>query len=128
MRDKNKIILISLICLAGFMVAFSFVSAAEADISCDKYQYPWCKEKIKTPADLVQNFYKIALGLAGAAAFGVLIYGAILWTVSGAVSSKQDARERITGALWGLLLLLAAYLILWTINPELVNLKDFVIK
>ena len=94
------------------------------DISCAKYQYPWCQEAQKGPGALVGRFYIIALGLAGASALGVLIYGAILWTLSGAVTSKQDALEWIKGALWGLILLLAAYLILYTINPDLVKLKE----
>ena len=94
------------------------------DVTCSQYKYPWCQESAKNPAGLVARFYQIALGLAGAAALGVLIFGAILWTVSGAVTGKQDALEWIKGALWGLVLLLGAYLILWTINPDLVNLKD----
>ena len=40
-------------------------------------------------APLVSNFYKIALGLAGASALGVLIYGSILWTLSGAVTPSK---------------------------------------
>ncbi len=56
---------------------------------------------------------------------GVLIYGAILYTVSaGNTSKQQDARSWITGAIWGLALLLAAYLILYTINPDLVNISQ----
>jgi hypothetical protein len=94
------------------------------DISCKEYGYPWCGGEAKDPAGLVGSFYKIALGLAGAAALGVLIYGAILWTLSGAVTSKQDAKEWISGALWGLVLLLGAYLILYTINPRLVKIGE----
>ncbi len=95
------------------------------NLSCEKNPdaYPWCREAKGGLGPLVGRFYQIALGLAGAAALGVLIYGAILWTVSGAVTGKQDALEWIKGALWGLVLLLGAYLILWTINPDLVNLK-----
>jgi len=103
------------------VVLANVVLAAESSPQI-KLTYPWSEEK--SPAGLVSRFYKIALGLAGAAALGVLIYGAILWTVSGAVTSKQDALEWIKGALWGLVLLLGAYLILWTINPDLVNLKS----
>ncbi len=93
------------------------------DIACKNYEYPWCQEAEKGPGALVGRFYTIALGLVAAAALGVLIYGAILWTVSGAVSSKKDAMEWISGAIWGLILLLGAYLILYTINPDLVKLK-----
>lgn len=109
-----------------FLFSIPGVSAQDntsIDVSCAQYKYPWCQEEAKNPAGLVAQFYQIALGLAGAAALGVLIYGAILWTVSGAVSSKKDAMEWIAGAIWGLVLLLGAYLILYTINPDLVKLK-----
>jgi hypothetical protein len=85
-------------------------------------QYPW--EGATDPANLVKRFYEIALGLVGAAALGVLIYGSIVYSLSGAVTSKQDAMEWISGALWGLALLLGAWLILNTINPQLVNLQN----
>ncbi len=99
--------------------------ADNIDVTCAKYDYPWCKEGTSGGiSGLVNNFYGIALGLAGASALGVLIYGAILWTLSGAVTSKQDALEWIWGAIWGLVLLLGAYLILNTINPDLVSLQE----
>ena len=109
-----------------FLFSIPGVSAQDntsIDVSCAKYQYPWCQEAKGGPGPLVGRFYTIALGLAAAAALGVLIYGAILWIVSGAVSSKKEAMEWISGAVWGLVLLLGAYLILYTINPDLVKLK-----
>ena len=78
-----------------------------------------------TPGEFVNNFYKFALGIAGAAAFAVIIWGAILYTTSAGNPAKQkDARDWIMGAIWGVVLLLAAYLILYTINPNLVDLTS----
>ncbi len=109
--------------ISSLVVSGPFMAdSASVNISCSEYQYPWCEEGESSPAGLVGQFYKIALGLVGACALGVLIYGAILWTLSGGVSSKQDALEWIKGAVWGLALLLAAYVILYTINPDLVNI------
>ncbi len=117
--------LFSDIVLAGGATRSWEEKPANINIACEKYQYPWCEAaKSGGIAPLVSQFYKIALGLAGASALGVLIYGSILWTLSGAVTSKQDAMEWISGALWGLALLLGAYLILWTINPRLTILED----
>lgn len=82
-------------------------------------QYPW--RGVTTPEGLVGKFYEISLGVVAALAFGILIYGAILYSVSGAVSTQAEAREWIAAALWGLVLLLAAYLILYNINPGLVG-------
>src|SRR4030042_3644843 len=99
---------------------------AEAETSSQQivvdYKYPWAGAT--SPADFISRFYTIALGVVGGAALGVLVYGAILWTVSGAISTKQDAIEWIWAAIWGIILLLGAYLILNTINPDLVELKD----
>lgn len=95
------------------------LSPSEIDV---KYRYPWAGTT--NPADFVAKFYKIALGVVGGAALGVLVYGAVLWTVSGAVSTKQDAMEWIWAAIWGIVLLLSAYLILKTINPDLIDLKN----
>ena len=99
----------------------SFEVSAPSQINVD-YKYPWADAT--SPADFISRFYKIALGIVGGAALGVLVYGAILWTVSGAISTKQDAMEWIWAAIWGLVLLLGAYLILNTINPDLVKLKN----
>jgi len=124
LMDKKLLSVVGILFLLSvFNISFAADNTSAIDISCAKYQYPWCQAQQTIPG-LVSNFYLIALGLAGAAALGVLIYGAILWTVSGAVTSKQDAMEWIWGAIWGLVLLLAAYLILYTINPNLVSLKS----
>lgn len=67
----------------------------------------------------VKNFYTFALGIAGLLAFGAIVYGAIKYTVSaGNPSQQSDAKEWITQALWGLLLLVGATLILSTLNPK----------
>ncbi|MEK7624190.1 MAG: hypothetical protein AAB404_00455 [Patescibacteria group bacterium] len=83
----------------------------------------------QSPAAYIARLYQFALMLAGMLAFGMIIYGAIQYTVSaGNTTQQSDARDRITQALWGVALLLGAYLILRTIDPKLVNLKDPDIK
>lgn len=114
----NKIIFIILLCFCVF--GFSAVFAAETTFNPD--QYPWKGET--TPSGLVEKIYNYSFGVAGALAVGVLIYGGLLHIISaGNTSKQQDAKEWITAAVWGLALLLGAYVILWTINPDLVNLK-----
>ncbi len=46
-----------------------------------------------------------------------------MYMTSGVVERKSEARQWMTSALYGLLVLAAAYLILNTINPDLVNLN-----
>ena len=89
------------------------------------FKYPWEGTKTLGGSEgLVSKFYTYALAAAGVAAFGVIIYGGILWTMSGAVSSRAEAKEWITAAVSGLALLLFAVLILRLINPAILELKD----
>ncbi len=76
------------------------------------------------PGAYVSGFYNFALMIGGVLAFGAIVYGGILYATSAGNSSKQsEGRSWITSALLGLLLLAGAYLILYTINPNLVNLS-----
>jgi len=76
------------------------------------------------PGAFVAGFYSFALMIGGVLAFGAIVYGGILYAVSAGNSSRQsEGKEWIKSALLGLLLLAGAYLILYTINPNLVNLN-----
>jgi len=61
--------------------------------------------------------------IAGLLAFGAIVYGGVKYVTSaGNPSSQGEAKEWMWSALLGLLLLICAYLILATINPNLVHL------
>ena len=78
-----------------------------------------------TPGEYVQSFYRFALLISGALAFGAIVYGGIKYTfAAGNPSGQSEGKEWVKGALLGLLLLAAAGIILRTINPNLVNLSD----
>ncbi len=72
----------------------------------------------------LQKIINIAISLTGILSVIMLIFGGIEY-VSSSVSetAKKDAKERITNALFGLLITLSGYLILSTINPDLLSLK-----
>lgn len=77
------------------------------------------------PAGWVKAFYNFALIISGILAFGAIVYGGVKYAVSaGNAHSQEEGRAWIWSALIGLLLLAAAYLILKTINPNLVNLQN----
>jgi type IV secretion system pilin len=77
-----------------------------------------------TPGGYVAGFYSFALMIGGVLAFGAIVYGGILYAASGGNPGQQsEGKEWVKSALLGLLLLAAAYLILYTINPDLVNLN-----
>jgi|GEM_PF-3779137 len=70
----------------------------------------------------IQTVYRFSLGIGGLFAMLFTVYGGILYTVSAGNPSKQsEAKDIITNAVWGLVLLLGAFLILNTINPKLIS-------
>jgi hypothetical protein len=72
------------------------------------------------PCGWIVNFYTFALIIAGILAFGAIVYGGVKYATSAGNASKQsEGRSWIWSALIGLLLLGGAYLILYTINPNL---------
>lgn len=76
------------------------------------------------PGQWVSSLYNFALMIGGVLAFGAIVYGGVLYASSMGNPSKQsEGREWIQSALLGLLLLGGAYLVLYTINPALVNLN-----
>ncbi len=76
-----------------------------------------------TVTEYIRYIYLFGLGLVGIAALGGLVYGGFMYMLSGTITSKDEAKKWIWGAISGLILALAAYLILNTINPDLVNLQ-----
>jgi hypothetical protein len=76
------------------------------------------------PGAWVSKIYDFALMIGGVLAFGAIVYGGVLYAASMGNPSKQsEGKEWVTSALLGVLLLGGAYLILYTINPDLVNLN-----
>lgn len=76
-----------------------------------------------SPGAFVAGFYQFALMIGGVLAFGAIVYGGVLYAASAGNPSKQsEGKDWVKSALLGLLLLAGAYLILNTINPNLVNL------
>lgn len=76
------------------------------------------------PLDFISDVYRFGLALGGLLAFAMIIYGAVQYTVAAGNSSVQsDAKDRITQALIGLVLLLSVVLILNTISPAILLTK-----
>lgn len=69
--------------------------------------------------------YRFALGIGGLLVFIMVVWGGIEYTISaGNTALVSDAKNRIFQAIYGLLLLSLSYIILNTINPSLVSLKE----
>lgn len=82
-------------------------------------------QSFSTPGQYIGQIYRFSFIAAGLVAILIITYHAIRYTISaGNTSLQSDARDGITQSLLGLGLLLGAYLILYTINPQLVQLKE----
>lgn len=136
MSNKKQLPVLSLILLSALFLFFSASSIEAAaplklqvQFPCPDFPGAKCPASpevaAKSPAAYIARLYQFALMLSGMLAFGMIIFGAIQYIVSaGNTTQQSDARDRITQALWGVALLLGAYLILYTIDPKLVSLKD----
>lgn len=81
-------------------------------------------QEIADPGVSVNRFYQFALSIAGILAFGAVAYGGIRYTfAAGNPSGQSEGKEWVKSALWGLLLLGGAYLILNTISHDIVSLN-----
>lgn len=76
-----------------------------------------------TTQGFVTALYQMAIGLAAVLVVIRLIMAGAKYMLSEVVSSKGQAKEDIQNALLGLVIILAAVLILGTINPKLVGLN-----
>lgn len=65
---------------------------------------------------------RLIIGIAAVLAMMMIITGGLQYMGSEVISEKNAGRERVTNAIMGLVLLLASYAILNTINPNLLNL------
>ena len=76
----------------------------------------------KTPMGLISVLIWWAFRLAGILAFAMIVFAGFQYLTSGGNTAQQkDAQERIMNAIIGLVLLFAFYIILYTINPNILN-------
>jgi len=74
-----------------------------------------------TLPDYIMYIFQFSLYLGALIAFGSFIYGGVRYlTSAGSPSRIKDAKSRISAGILGLFILISAYLILNTINPQLV--------
>jgi len=110
MKTIKSVLLIVTICtvLSSFILGPMTVFAAQ-DVA-------------KTPMGLISVLIWWAFRLAGILAFAMIVYAGFQYLTSGGNTAQQkDAQERIMNAIIGLVLLFAFYIILHTINPDILS-------
>ncbi len=121
--DFNRAIkLFRLLFVLLFLRAVEFALAeGAADINVSIPNVPSVQNN---PGAWVGGFYQFSLMIAGLLAFGMIVYAGLRYTfAAGNPSTQSDARDQILQALLGVLLLLGAFIVLTTINPNLINLQ-----
>ena len=107
----TSIVLIGVACAPHMAAAQSFI--------------PLIPGLAPTPGDMssyLERVYILAISIAALIAVGKIILAGIKYTTSGVVTEKGAAKKDIQSALIGLLIILAAVVMLRTINPSLANL------
>ena len=99
-----------------------------------KFTYTLLQKLPKEGGDLKENVtlkdyltwaFRFTLALAGFLAVMMIVIGGVEYIISGAnESSRSDAKKRINNAISGLVLALVSYLVLYTINPSLVDFNN----
>lgn len=81
-----------------------------------------CAPSLTDLGGLISQIFKWALAILGIAVFLMFLYAGILYlTAAGDTSKNTRARKKMINAVLGAILLIAAYLILYTINPDFVG-------
>lgn len=121
-----KLFIFSLAVIAVFVLAFAASRTSMAQnnptgvIVPTPVTQPSAPQQSTTATGYLDYLYMWMLGFVGIAALFAVVYGGIYYIFSGAVSSTAEARKWITNGIIGLIIAGASYVILRTINPDLV--------
>ena len=72
--------------------------------------------------DYINRIIRIFIGLLSVMAVIMIVFGGIQYMISDVAGEKSAGKDRIMNAIWGLVLALASYMLLNTINPDFVHL------
>ncbi len=120
--------ILSIFFLAGLLLSASggFLSAQDRPLELDYPTIPGVTivpknvEETSLP-EYIDYIFNLALWVVGLIAFGALVYGGFRYITSmGNPASMGDAKSQIFAGILGLIILVSSYLVLTTINPQLV--------
>lgn len=91
---------------------------SKVSVDGDQVDFPWL-------AQYLASFYRYIMGASVVAAAVMVVFGGFKYILSSTAPSVSGAKETISDAIAGLLLVLAAYLIISTVSPTAISLKSF---
>jgi lipoprotein-anchoring transpeptidase ErfK/SrfK len=123
MMKKKFYFCLLLLAISYWLLAIGSARAADAYIL--ENQLINGQTSVSGPAEYIRIFFIFGLGLIGIVALFAIIFGGIRYMSSGgSETGKAEGKKWIFASLSGVILLFSSYLILNTINPDLVSLKD----
>ena len=84
-----------------------------------------CTTNFKT---YFEGMFTFAIGVSAVLAFIMLSFAGFQYVTTDGIGGKSNAKERIENAVYGLLLVIGAYAILYTINPDILNFNLNIIR
>ena len=122
--NKQKIITISFIAVLMIFIGTGVCSALEIDYPVVPGGAPVIGDDTTLPG-YIHYIFNFSIIIGGILGFVIIIYGGVLWFMSaGSPAMIGEAKSKMTSGALGLILLLCCYLILTTINPELVIFRE----
>ncbi len=100
------------------------VSAATREFIPLERGAPWEGSiDVNNPSKFFQSVFNTLLAIAATLAVIMIMYGGVVYMTTDAWTKKDEAKGIIWNAIQGLVLALVSYLILYTINPEILNVR-----
>ena len=98
--------------------------AKESPINCEKDKNGQTVCKVPWIGLYIKAIYDYSLSIVGLIAGITILFAGVIWlTAGGNASAVESAKNWIIASLSGVVLLFASYLILFTINPNLISMK-----
>jgi len=109
----------------GLLLLTTLLFSTPALATSLEYPLPGQEKEVTSPAAYVKSLYEFGVIAAGILAVLMVMLGGFLYmTAGGNPGGVEKGKNLISGALWGVVLLLSSYVILYTIDPGLTRL-DF---
>jgi len=121
--NKKFLKLVFSFCLIVFLSFFHSVFAQGQKLELEYPEIGGIKPETVTTAlpEYVKYVFNLAIATFGLVVLSVLLWGGFLYLTSAGKPEKlKEAKDRIVSAFLGLIVLLSSYIILTTINPQLV--------
>lgn len=119
---KIKQFLIPVTIFVSYICFFQLVSAQGTSYTLLE-ELPVVGKTVSNFGAYLSNMFKLAIGVATILAISQLSFGGFKYLTTEAFTGVSDAKKKITNALLGLILILSSYLLLRTINPDLVEMN-----